>query len=73
MGNSEKKEGANFTLVDLRRVIEEGEWGLGEAIGAHEHVREPGSPYASRKPLHKRKVPAERLSCSYTAKQFRNA
>jgi len=25
MGNSEKKEWANFTLVDLRRVIEEGE------------------------------------------------
>jgi len=24
-GNNEKKEGANFTLVDLRRVIEEGE------------------------------------------------
>jgi len=59
MGNNEKKEGANFTLVDLRRIIDEGEWGFGEAIGAHEHVGEPGSPYASRKPLHKRKVPAE--------------
>ena len=63
-GEQLKKEGGQFYLCwlehDLHRAIEEGEWDLGEAIGAYEHGREPGSPSASR-------TPAQTWSTSWAA------